>query len=434
MKKPLSLLCLLASAFAVACSSVGQPSVEKSGSSKQIYENKNYDVAAIVWPAYQNEARWKELGIFDHGNGEWQNVYEAKPKFKGHAQPMVPLWGYERDDDPIAMARQIDAALAAKINVFVYDWYWYQGRPFLEGALNNGFLKAPNNERMKFFLMWANHHVDNLWNNKIADKKVNPPLYDARVSYDEFTIKLVPRFVEYFKKSNHYKINNKPVFSIYRFGLFMEGIGDSKKPPLLNIGAELKTGLRGDYAKKTKSALKYLDDACKKAGFDGVYILVFGGLPEKIIVDGKAIKGRDTVAQYFGIEGTTTYNWNYGTWSDIQNTKPFLTYDKWFAKSRTFWDKLGKNSKTDFYPNVTIGWDTNPRYPQYAPMVKDSNPKNFEMALRVAKDWTDKNIKPSKPKLILINSWNEWTEGSVLMPDTQFGYGYLNACANVFSD
>ena len=32
------------------------------------------DVAAYVWPAYQNEPRWAELGIFSDGKGEWQNV------------------------------------------------------------------------------------------------------------------------------------------------------------------------------------------------------------------------------------------------------------------------------------------------------------------------------------------------------------------------
>ena len=50
-----------------------------------------YDVAAIVWPAYHPAPRWKELGIFKHGNGEWQNVYEAKPKFDGHREPLTPL-------------------------------------------------------------------------------------------------------------------------------------------------------------------------------------------------------------------------------------------------------------------------------------------------------------------------------------------------------
>ena len=36
------------------------------------------DVAAFVWPAYQPEPRWAELGIFKDGKGEWQNLYEAE--------------------------------------------------------------------------------------------------------------------------------------------------------------------------------------------------------------------------------------------------------------------------------------------------------------------------------------------------------------------
>ena len=55
-----------------------------------------YDVAAYVWPAYQPEPRWAELGIFGDGKGEWQNVYEAVAKWEGHRQPLVPLWGYEQ--------------------------------------------------------------------------------------------------------------------------------------------------------------------------------------------------------------------------------------------------------------------------------------------------------------------------------------------------
>ena len=38
---------------------------------------QDYDVAAYVWPAYQPEPRWAELGIFKAGKGEWQSVWEA---------------------------------------------------------------------------------------------------------------------------------------------------------------------------------------------------------------------------------------------------------------------------------------------------------------------------------------------------------------------
>lgn len=68
---------------------------------------------------------------------------------------------------------------------------------------------------MKFFLMWANHDVDNLWNNKIGKDKKSEIHWSADASYDEFTKVLVPRFIKYFPKPNYYKIDNKPVLSIF---------------------------------------------------------------------------------------------------------------------------------------------------------------------------------------------------------------------------
>ena len=227
-----SSIILFISALLFSCSSAPENPCTGTGSAsvaacaqKVSGNSPKFDVAAIIWPAYQNEPRWKELGIFAHGCGEWQNVYEGKPRFEGHYQPMVPYWGYGRDDDSVEVARQIDAALAAGINVFMYDWYWYCGRPFLENALNNGFLKAPNNARMHFYLMWANHGVTNLWNNKIAKDDWSNPIWKADVDYNEFTKVLVPRWIEYFKKPNYYKIDGKPVFMIYLVNGFVKGIG-----------------------------------------------------------------------------------------------------------------------------------------------------------------------------------------------------------------
>ncbi|MBK5196142.1 MAG: glycoside hydrolase family 99-like domain-containing protein, partial [Proteiniphilum sp.] len=37
-----------------------------------------------------------------------------------------------------------------------------------------------------------------------------------------------------------------------------------------------------------------------------------------------------------------------------------------------------------------------------------------------------------EPKMITINAWNEWSEGSYLEPDTTWEYGYLEAVRNVF--
>jgi hypothetical protein len=49
-----------------------------------------------------------------------------------------------------------------------------------------------------------------------------------------------------------------------------------------------------------------------------------------------------------------------------------------------------------------------------------------------AKDWCDRNTPEGYPKLISINAWNEWIEGSYLEPDEKYGMGYLEAVKHVF--
>jgi len=40
--------------------------------------------------------------------------------------------------------------------------------------------------------------------------------------------------------------------------------------------------------------------------------------------------------------------------------------------------------------------------------------------------------EPAPHRILNINSWNEWTEGSYLEPDTVHGMKYLEAVRDVF--
>jgi hypothetical protein len=39
---------------------------------------------------------------------------------------------------------EIAAAADHGVNIFIFEWYWYDGMPYLEGQLNDGYLKARN--------------------------------------------------------------------------------------------------------------------------------------------------------------------------------------------------------------------------------------------------------------------------------------------------
>ena len=127
-------------------------------------EKNTTHVAAYVWPSCHHDERFGEM-LWPEGIGEWEIIQKGNPRFPGHYQPKAPLWGVEMDDDPEVMEKWIDAATGHGIDTFIFDWYWFGEGPFLESSLNNGFLKAKNNEKMFFYLMWANNDVKrNYWN------------------------------------------------------------------------------------------------------------------------------------------------------------------------------------------------------------------------------------------------------------------------------
>jgi len=162
--------------------------------------------------------------------GEWQTVKSNAPKYEGHEQPRYPLWGYINEADPYVAEMEINAAVDHGVNVFIFDWYWYDGMPFLEGHLNDGFLRARNTERMKFYIMWANHDVTMTWDKRNAGKiDRSVKIWNGGVNRQEFEV-IVHRMIDnYFHLPNYYKIGGKPSFMIYDLPTFIKGLGGTKE-------------------------------------------------------------------------------------------------------------------------------------------------------------------------------------------------------------
>src|SRR5690242_6329508 len=101
-----------------------------------------FQVGAYYFPGYHPDPRTAAA----HGPGwtEWELVKRAEPRFPGHRQPKVPLWGRHDESRPAVAAQQIAAAADHGITGFIYDWYWDEDGPFLNRALEQGFLQAGN--------------------------------------------------------------------------------------------------------------------------------------------------------------------------------------------------------------------------------------------------------------------------------------------------
>ncbi len=370
---------------------------------KKTPPEKKIDVAAYFWPSCQNEARSKDK-LWGEGIGEWEVIKKGKPRFEGHYQPRQPLWGYLMDDDPKAMEKQIDAATDHGVNVFIFDWYWYDGQPFLEEALNKGFLKARNKDKMKFYLMWANHDVPgSMWNP--YRYKTDEILFEGNVSPSDYKT-LVNRIInKYFKEPNYYKIGNKPVFSIYSLEELVQSFD----------------GLEG-----TRKALEYLRSETLKAGFDGLHIQLVGNYgPNNSPSLGEDYLNVEEISKLLGASSVTMYNMA----GNDYRRGDYLPY---LEKASEVQDKWDKELTVPFVPVVSVGWDNTPRYLN---MGKDSiiyfnnTPASFGAGLLKAKKFVQE--RPEQPQLMIINAWNEWVEGSYLQPDMLNGFGYLEAVKKV---
>jgi len=365
-----------------------------------------YYVAAYVWPSCHYEERNAKM-LWPQRTGEWEIIRKGTPRFPGHYQPKVPLWGYEMDDDPQVMEKWIDAATDHGVNVFIFDWYWFDEAPFLESTLNNGFLKARNNKKMQFYLMWANHDVKkNYWNHYKYDS--DSLLWTGSVDQENFRI-IVDRVIrQYFHLDNYFRMEEKPVFSIFNFHKFVEDCG----------------GLMG-----AKASLDYFREKTQEAGFPGLHVQViaFGGnekTPGLLRPDLSEGKSNAEIASLLGINSVTKYNWG-----QAEGLEDYLVWGEQAMQRRQHWDEA---LDIPYFPNVSIGWDDTPRFPDKGKshvIHYHKSPESFAAYLQKAREYADWH--PGQSRLITVFSWNEWVEGGYLLPDMRWNFGYLEAVKKV---
>ncbi|HZO88627.1 MAG TPA: glycoside hydrolase family 99-like domain-containing protein [Chthonomonadaceae bacterium] len=378
-------------------------------------DNRSQDaceVAAYYFPQYHPDARndaW-------HGKGwtEWELVKAARPRFPSHRQPIVPAWGYFDESDPEWAAREIDLAADHGVTCFLYDWYWYEDGPFLQDGLEKGFLHAPNNRRLKFALMWANHD----WLNIHPANFLNRPetLVSGRVSREAFERLTDHVIAHYFSRPNYLTLAGEPYFSIYELGTFIFGLG--------GLGA-------------TRKALDSFRAKTRAAGLPGLHLnaIVWGVsvLPAEI-----EVKDPQQVVAALGFSSVTSYTWVHH-YDPSTDGFPQGSYAKAAARNYALWEEYRRQFAVPYHPNVTMGWDPSPRtiqsdryeprgYPWTA-VLEGNTPEAFREALEHAKAFATGG--EATRRMITINAWNEWTEGSYLLPDTVHGTTYLKAVRDV---
>ena len=382
----------------------------EEGKTVQTGKTNPITVACYYFPNYHpSDSRNQEFK--GEGWSEWELVKEARPRFESHHQPKVPLWGYTDESDPAQMAQKIDAAANHGIDAFIFDWYWFDDGPFLERGLDNGFLKASNNDRIKFSLMWANHDWIDIHPHK-RDRQAKT-LYKGVFKKKTFDNACDHVIEKYFKHPSYWTIEGKPYFSIYELNKLMQSFGS---------------------VEATRAALDEFREKARAAGLPGIHLnaVVWG----RSILPGeqKAANPADVVKQ-LGFDSVTSYVWIHHVSLPKMQTDYKYVHDKYFE----YWTQAEEMFDVPYYPNVTMGWDSSPRADQedeygnfgypFMHTISGNTPERFEETLLATQQRLQKS---QEPRILTINCWNEWTEGSYLEPDTINKMAYLEAVKNVF--
>ena len=379
-------------------------------------------VMAFYFPNWHPDPRNEQV----HGRGwtEWEVVRCARPRFPGHVQPRVPVWGYEDESEPAVMERKIAAARQHGIDGFLFDWYYSNEGSFREKVLNNAFLKAANLSDTKFAVMWCNHARQGV---HPAPYTMHPETFSpAGVSAANHEVMADHLVRDYFRHPNYWKIGGRPFYAIYAIRQFVNDCGS------VEAAAAMLDSLRRK---------------AREAGFPGIHLHVTdGGLEwmEKIVTGVDPMPENDPLLPWagrsgeelirvLGIDSTGDYGWPVS--GDFPKTDSAGVLRDITARWRR---KIG-GGPVPFYPSAMTGWDPSPRTvqsdkyePRGYPFVAtwSLTPAEYRSALAGMRELLA--ARPPAERVCLLSAWNEWTEGAYLEPDTVNGCAYLETVREVY--
>ena len=363
------------------------------------------EVAAYVFPNYHASALHNK--IYAPGWTEYNLIRSARPWFEGHQQPRTPLLGELDESLPSTWEVYNRLCKSSGIDVLLWDWYWYDGKPCLHEALEEGFLEAKNTNDVKFACMWTNHPWYILYPTKQTNgQNAYPPSFDAPdFSYEEAFRSLSYIVTRYFNQSNYWKIDGKPVICIW----------DARR-------LEQRLGLAGVQRLFTE-----LREFARKQGHAGIHFHITGFSSANM----KAT-GYNTVGSYNPLDWIAgRFQPNEIELPDYGVAAADVAYKLWPEHHRDF--------DIPYVPAIGAGWDSTPRYvkPSVRPSKGDrkawpgctifvnESPAAFKAF--VQSSFAYLNRHPEVPRFVTIACFNEWSEGHYLLPDNRFGYGMLNA-------
>lgn len=337
-------------------------------------------------PIPENDEWWGK------GFTEWTNTAKAIPLYRNHYQPHLPAdLGFYDLRVPETRIRQAELAREYGIEGFCYYHYWFGGKRILERPFNE--MLNSGQPDFPFCVCWANETWTGIWHNapnKILIEQVYPGEDDHRSHFNT----LLPAF----KDKRYLKIEEKPIFIIYR----------------------------PENLPEIKATVELWRKFAKMEGLPGLYLIGMSGFdwnPSENGFDAKVVypflRGRQWISR------RNILSWSKQQLKIWRGTPTILDYRKVIIKyEKDLKDNIEKSGiDSPIYPCVIHSFDNTPRSGKNGVLYKYATPESFRIHLRGAvKAISD---YPDSHQLIFLKSWNEWAEGNHLEPDQKYGHEFL---------
>ena len=372
-------------------------------------QEKLVKLVALYFPqlhAIPENDEWWGKGFTD-----WVNVRKAKPQFKNHFQPRVPLDNRYYDQSQMETLKwQIALAKKYGVHGFCHYHYWFDGKQLLETPTN--MMLESKELDFPFCLAWANETWSRRWDGQehhILQEQTHRPdkaMWERHFNY----------LFRAWSDERAIRIEGKPVFLIYRPHR-IEKIGE-----MFDFWRELaqQRGLPGlflvamkQYEYPMPEILRHFDASMHFQPFEALYSPDYasGGaviqtgllmralrrLPERLKVVLRAIRDKHFPALTF-------YDYEK-VWKQIL--------------------KVERDGGKPTFPGAFVDWDNTARYGNRARIFQGASPERFAYWFKQLVQVTAQ--RPAPEQFIFLNAWNEWAEGTYLEPDATHGFRYLEA-------
>mgnify|MGYP005932787963 FL=1 len=365
----------------------------------------NTKIIAMYLPQFhcipENDKFWGK------GFTDWVTVKKARPLFKGHHQPVIPLNNNYYD---LSVKENVawQAKLAREHGIYGFGiyHYWFNNE---QNILTKPAEIIRDNEEIdiNYFFAWDNANWKRSWSN--VHGNAWSPMADNVVKDHKGQAILIPYILgresdweyhykelrSYFLDKRYIKKENRPVFVILQ------------------------------YSAEIAEMCAYWNCLAKKDGYDGMcFIFKYN--------QNLNFREDDLIFNYEPIcHGWTDLSISVRIRNKLHRIlrghKGLKEYDY-----DTIWRKIlveARNSKANIYHGAFVSYDDTPRRGYKGVLVNGSTPEKFKSYLFELMKISEVQGKD----FIFLTAWNEWGEGACLEPDNILKYKYLEAILEIVS-